>query len=159
MGEAIAEVGYLSGICAHDGTDWQKLKVDAEGRLEVSVVAGLEYVDRGDPSVYDFDQSSLQMDNTWYALSLSGIVTDSDAVLVHLLLQIADETPGTALHLQEYGNTNDVNIAGVVAQAVDTWNMADCLVTIGPPRDIFYRVTAVATAVRITVRGWWRPAA
>ena len=27
MGEPIAEVGYLAGVCGHDGTDWQKLNL------------------------------------------------------------------------------------------------------------------------------------
>ena len=159
MGEPIAEVGYLAGICAHDGADWQKLKIDAEGRLEVSVVAGLEYVDRGDPATHDFIQTDLQMDNTWYALSLSGIVTDSDAVLVHLLVGLQDDTPGTALYIREFGNANSVNIAALVAQVANIFVWTDCLVTIDATRDISYKVSAVATAARISVRGWWRPAA
>ena len=35
MGEPIAEVGYLAGLCVPDGDDWVKIKVDANGYLYV----------------------------------------------------------------------------------------------------------------------------
>ena len=35
MGEAIAKVGYLGGLCGHDGTGWLKVKTDANGYLYV----------------------------------------------------------------------------------------------------------------------------
>jgi hypothetical protein len=35
MAEPIAPVGDLAGICGHDGTDWLKVAVDANGYLKV----------------------------------------------------------------------------------------------------------------------------
>lgn len=35
MAEAIATVGDLAGICGHDGTNWLKVAVDANGYLKV----------------------------------------------------------------------------------------------------------------------------
>lgn len=35
MAEGIATVGDLAGICGHDGTDWLKVKTDANGYLYV----------------------------------------------------------------------------------------------------------------------------
>jgi hypothetical protein len=37
MAEPIAEYGNLSGVCGHDGTDWIKLQVDADGKLQITV--------------------------------------------------------------------------------------------------------------------------
>lgn len=37
MGEPIAEVGQLAGVCGHDGTDWQKVGISASDRLKVEV--------------------------------------------------------------------------------------------------------------------------
>ena len=159
MGEPIAEVGYLAGICGHDGADWQKLKVDADGRLEVSVTAGHKYIDRGDPAAHDFDQTDLDMDNSWYLLDLSDIILDSDAVLVHLLLIIKDGTAGTVLSIREHDNSNTVNIASAATQVANVWVYADCQVSIDTFRLIAYRVSSPADGIFITVRGWWRPAA
>ena len=159
MGEPIAEVGYLAGICAHDGTGWQKLKIDADGRLEVSVTAGHKYIDRGDPSAPDFTEADLDMDNSFYLLDLSDIVLDSDAVLVHLVLRIADSALGTLLQIREYDNTYAINVAEVGTQQISIWNSADCVVAIDSFRLISYRVSSVADGITITVRGWWRPAA
>lgn len=38
MGEPIATVGDLAGICGHDGTDWIKALIDAAGHLQIDVV-------------------------------------------------------------------------------------------------------------------------
>jgi len=35
MAEPIATVGYLAGLCGHDGTNWLKVKTDANGYLYV----------------------------------------------------------------------------------------------------------------------------
>jgi hypothetical protein len=37
MGEPIAEVGSLAGLCGHDGTDWIKVLVDSDGKLQIEV--------------------------------------------------------------------------------------------------------------------------
>lgn len=38
MGEPIATVGDLAGVCGHDGTDWIKALIDAAGHLQIDVV-------------------------------------------------------------------------------------------------------------------------
>jgi len=37
VGEPIATVGNLAGVCGHDGTDWIKLLVDEDGKLQITV--------------------------------------------------------------------------------------------------------------------------
>lgn len=37
MGEPIAEVGYLAGLCGFDDPDWLKVLVDADGKLIIEV--------------------------------------------------------------------------------------------------------------------------
>lgn len=39
MGETIATVGDLAGICGHDGTSWEKILIDASKRLVVAVAS------------------------------------------------------------------------------------------------------------------------
>ena len=43
MGEAIAEVGYLAGVCGHDGTDWQKLRIGALFNFESIVGKSVDH--------------------------------------------------------------------------------------------------------------------
>ena len=159
MGEAIAEVGYLAGICAHDGTDWQKLKIDAEGRLEVSVVAGHEYVDRGDPSAADFDIGDLICNGTWRDLDLSGIITDSDAVLVHLRVSVSSSATGAELDFRKNGNVNTANVEYIQVLVTAVTNHSSALVSLDENLVIEYIGSATLDTVSIVVRGWWRPAA
>ena len=159
MGEPIAEVGYLAGICAHDGTDWQKLKIDSEGRLEVVVTAGHEYVDRGDPSGYDFDIGDLICDGAWRDLDLSGVITDSDAVLVLMRVDIGSAVSGTAFHFKKNGLTYTVNSQGL--RVISTTFGASITVQVALDENLIveYNGAAALDAVNIAVRGWWRPAA
>lgn len=39
MGEPIAEVGYLAGLCGHNATSWEKVLIDASKRLVVAIAA------------------------------------------------------------------------------------------------------------------------
>lgn len=39
MGEVITSQGQLAGICGHDGSDWEKVLIDASKRLVVAVAA------------------------------------------------------------------------------------------------------------------------
>jgi hypothetical protein len=41
MGEPIATVGDLAGICGHDGTNWEKILIDASKRLVVAVASAV----------------------------------------------------------------------------------------------------------------------
>ena len=159
MGEPIAGVGYLAGICAHDGTDWQKLKIDSEGRLEVSVVAGHEYVDRGDPAAADFTEADLTMDANWYDLDLSGIITDSDAVLVHLGVTLSDLTLGSRILFREKGNVNTFNACRLYTQGVDQVTYGEFWITLDANLYIQYYASEVLSVLYITVHGWMRPAA
>ena len=70
MGEPIAEVGYLAGICGHDGTDWEKVLIDASKRLVVAVAAlsGEVEVVQSDPAdllvgQHQFDGSAWRKSN------------------------------------------------------------------------------------------------
>ena len=159
MAEPIAEVGYLAGICAHDGTDWQKLKIDSEGRLEVVVTAGHEYVDRGDPNAIDFDISDLICDSTWRDLDLSGIITDSDAVLVQMRAIISSDTVGTTMVFRENGNEFTFNSQEIVIYNTAVTGREDVLVRLDENLVIEYFGSTLLNTVTIIVRGWWRPAA
>lgn len=52
MSEPVAEVGYLAGLCGHDGTEWLKVKVDSNGYLRVigAGVAGAIEVTQDTPA-------------------------------------------------------------------------------------------------------------
>lgn len=39
MGEPIATVGELAGVCGHDGTSWEKILIDSSKRLVVAIAS------------------------------------------------------------------------------------------------------------------------
>jgi len=70
MAEPIAPVGDLAGICGHDGTDWLKVAVDANGYLKVvgGGVAGAIEVTQDTPGdllvgSHQYDGSSWRKSN------------------------------------------------------------------------------------------------
>ena len=148
-------------ITAYDPSvdKWRAVEVDAEGRLEVSVTAGHKYIDRGDPDAFDFDETDLTMDSSWYDLDLSGIITDSDAVLVHLRVSITDATIGANFYLRENGNTQGYNVSVLTIQNAGTYMHEDAWVTLDENLVIEYNAAVAFDAVKIVVRGWLRPAA
>lgn len=68
MGEPIAEVGYLAGICGHDGDAWEKILIDASRRLVVVVA------DSGGSDLQDVvDQLEILVAATPYRSTTSAI--------------------------------------------------------------------------------------
>ena len=80
--------GFLSTTSAAN-TLW--FTNDAGTDVQLGVEDGGQYVDRGDPSSWDFQEGDLTTDNTWRDLDLSSIVP-SGAVAVHLYVLIKDDT-------------------------------------------------------------------
>jgi len=91
MGEAIAEVGYLAGLCGRSGTDWLKVQVDSNGYLKVigAGVAGAIEVTQDTPDdllvgQHQYDGSAWHKSNmlwgynAWWAESLGGVATGAN---------------------------------------------------------------------------------
>ncbi len=121
--------------------------------------AGLEYVNRGDPAVYDALIGDVTADSTWRDLALGEVVTDSDAELIHRALQCQDDSAGKVFFVREDGNTHGVNALRAGTPAANVSGYADGFVPCSSGRTIEYYISSGMDAIYLTVRGWWKPAA
>ena len=112
-------------------------------------------IDRGDPSAFDFTLTGLTVDAAWHALSLASIIP-SGALAAVVRIGIQNNTPGEAVHLRKYGNSNGINIGSAVAQVSGVNMFSECLVYCDTNRQIEYYITAGGTwaAVDIVVKAW-----
>ncbi|NIP22616.1 MAG: hypothetical protein GWN55_00370 [Phycisphaerae bacterium] len=113
------------------------------------------YVDRGDPSAYDWTHADLTEDGTWRDLDLSSIIPET-AKLVHLRVIVQDDAASSSLALRENGNSNLHNGNAVRTQAPDIVNEGEVLVKPDKNRKIEYNATNTTwTLINIVVRGWF----
>lgn len=119
--------------------------------------SGQTYVDRGDPSSFDFTVSSLTTDNTWNDLDLSSIVAaDGASNLVHLLVAVQDGSTNVGIQFRENGNSNGLNVSICWINTSGQDHYFDVLVLMDASRIIEYKASNTTfTTINIAVRGWW----
>lgn len=119
---------------------------------------GLIFVDRGDPAAVDLDKDDVTIDGAYHDLDLSGIITDSDAVIVEFRMIIRDAQAAGAFTIRAKGNSNSVNIAReyayVANEAVEGANWCP----LDEDLKCEYTITAGVDEIWFVVRGWWKPA-
>lgn len=103
MGEPIAEVGYLAGLCGHDGTGWLKVKTDANGYLYVvgTGTAGAIEVTQDTPGdllvgQHQYDGSAWRKSNLIFGYNdrILEVAEDTDVGAGTQTLEIAVDTSG-----------------------------------------------------------------
>lgn len=120
-----------------------------------NIVGKSGYVDRGDPSGWDFELGVLTTDATWNDLDLSGIVPGG-ATIVLLTVNIKDDTAGSRIMFRENGNSNAYNISPLNTQEANYRLYGDCWVKPDKNRIIEYNAEDVTwTSIEILVRGWF----
>ena len=120
----------------------------------------LGFIDRGDPSGYDFELADFTTDGTWQtgadALDLSNIVP-SDAKAVLLGVMVLDGSVAVYLQLRESGNSAVYNKGTVRTQLGGTWNDADVTVPYNSDQKVEYITSNTTfTGINVTVKGWWK---
>ena len=121
-----------------------------------NLVAGNhKFVDRGDPSTYDFTQAALTTNGVWNDLNLSSIIPKG-TVLVLIRASVSDETVGLLLAFRKNGQKNTINASQIRTQQVSMYNSSDMIVACDNQRIIEYAATNTTwTTIQIIVRGWW----
>lgn len=118
-------------------------------------VGGLNYVDRGNPSAYDFDQTTLTADGAWHTLSLSAIVPVGAKAVV-LRVGASRSVAGTYLRIACVGNSAAFNCANVATQVANVINEQTTMILLNASRQIQYWATSgVFVSLRLVVMGWW----
>jgi hypothetical protein len=116
---------------------------------------GLQYIDRGDASAYDYDQTTLTADSDWHTASLAAIVP-ANAKVVRLRVGAAHASAGKFFRVAKVGNTGFYNQAQVVTQAANTVNEQTTELLLNAAREIVYWATSGSwVSLRLVVMGWW----
>lgn len=136
-----------------------------EAGLEFGSVApgsGDEYVDRGDPATYDWEETGskavLNTDATWRDLDCSGTVPVG-ATAIAFRMVLVDDMIGSYFLMRKNGNSNDKSAQG---QRITTANATIenyVIIHCDSNRVVEYNGANVAFAlIRLSIVGWFVPA-
>lgn len=116
---------------------------------------GLQYVDRGDASAYDFDVTTLTADGAWHTLSLAAIIPANAKVAV-LRIGASRSVAGTYFRVAKVGNVTQYNNANVATQVANVINEQTTEIALNAAREIAYWATSgTFVSLRLLVMGWW----
>lgn len=113
------------------------------------------FVDRGDPSVVDFEKEDLTIDGAWHLLDLSGIVPPAaKAVLFGGLCE--GNAIDWKIRLRTKGNSNEVNVACLETIRANVIRCRSGIVALCGEQKVEYNADNQAwTTLSLVVRGWW----
>lgn len=125
--------------------------------IQVEEAIDMKYVDRGDPANVDFEETDLTLDGLPHNLDLAAIVPPEGANhLVHVVIIGESSAAGIPiLELRKPGNTHWRNEDGFGMPVATLMGSGSAWVMMDSNREINYRAPATATAIKITVRGYW----
>jgi len=113
------------------------------------------YVDRGDPTSWDWEVGDLTTNGGWHDLDCSSIVS-SDAVSIVFKLAIQDGVAGSTILLRKNGNSNAYNTCAIRTQIADIYNDAVFIVPCDSNQVVeYYGTNTGFSAVSICIMGWF----
>lgn len=113
------------------------------------------YVDRGDPSDWDFEETDLTTDETWNELDCSSVVP-AGAVAIIFCGYISDDAAGSYLLFRKNGNTNSYNKGSVTAAVANQGFDFQVIVGCDADRKVqYYGKNVTFTAIKICIAGWF----
>ena len=128
------------------GTD----EIDASG-----LVGRTNYVDRGDPSSWDWEVGDLTTDATWRDLDCSAIVP-AGAIALDLLVWLKDDAAGSNIMFKKKDNTNDISLADVRTQVANVDIAQRFIIACDTNRIVeYYGKDLAFVTIRIHVCGWF----
>jgi hypothetical protein len=114
----------------------------------------LGFVDRGDPSDYDWTESSFTFDSTWRDLDCSSIVPINTAAIA-FRASITDDSTASYFALRKNGSANDRNEDIIFTRIADIRYDSLMIVACDVDRVVEYRGTSGIDNFDLVVRGWW----
>lgn len=123
-------------------------------KFGLEATGGMEYVDRGDPSAYDWETGDLTLDGNWHELDCSGIVPEG-AKAIHFKVVVQDDADGNGFQIGKNDNSNRLNTLLAISVATNVTQAADGLVTCDNSKKVEYKATNTTwTLVQLLIRGW-----
>lgn len=113
------------------------------------------FIDRGDPSAFDFVVGDLTTDGNWHDLDLSSIIPVG-AQSALLRVSVTDDAANSSIAFRENGNSNVYNDAIVSTQVSGVQIYGEIIVSCDSDGVVEYNATNTTfTTINILVRGWW----
>lgn len=118
------------------------------------LVGRVNYVDRGDPGVIDYDINDFTIDGGYHDLDCSAVVPEG-AKAIHIVAFLQATTVGQSLRLRKNGNIYPRNVAFCFTQVANKNISMDVFVACDDDQIIEYAL-AIATwnSLSMTIRGW-----
>ena len=128
-------------------------------KATAGVISGstdLGFVDRGDPSAFDFSIGDLTTDATWRDLDLSSIIPAGAKAVLFSATVRDDDAANSVFQLREKGNSNTHNVAAIRTQAAAVTQELALIVVPDSDRKVQYKASNVTwNKIDLLVRGWW----
>jgi len=113
------------------------------------------YVDRGDPSAWDYVTGMFSPDGAWHEMDLSAIVPP-EAVAICFELRMQVTGAGRYIQFRKKGNVNTYNVSIHYTQASNAVFTCDGIVSLSEDKKIEYLMTPyIWTGVFFLVKGWF----
>lgn len=142
------------------GSAGQGLVVDSGETtgLKWADLDGMDFVNRGDPSAFDWTHATLTTDGDWHDLDCSSIVpAGAEAIL--LRVYILDDANESFLQFRPNGNTNAINAPAVRSGAANIAVEQTITVSCDSNRVIEYRGSNTTfTEIYVAIPAWYVPA-
>jgi hypothetical protein len=117
--------------------------------------ASMQFVDRGDPSAWDFVLTDLITDGAWHDMDLSAIVP-ANAIAAVLDVTYSEGAAGNYILFRKKGNVNEINMGVTRVQVPNVVNDSCLIVALSSDGKIQYLTTNTTfTVINILVRGWF----
>ena len=137
----------------HEEEFYNALRLAFDGMAEKIDSNG--FIDRGDPTAYDWTEATLTADGAWHDLDLSSII-DEGTKAVQLTVEGYDDSLN-AIYFRKKGNANSVSKASWYNPIINQTHSQDLIVACDINGVIEYWMSAVVwTSLDITVKGWWK---
>lgn len=114
------------------------------------------YIDRGDPSGYDFITGNFTKDWTWRELDLSGIIPKgAKAACIKIVSEVATVNYGQ-FYLRKHGNSEGIAVPGLIHRIPDLGIVTNLVVALDVDAKVDYIAENVTwTILSLVVIGWW----
>jgi len=154
----------LIDVPAFSGNEGKYLRVDSTASgIEYVTISGVSgtggsvFVNRGDPTDYDWLVGDFTTDGTWRDLDCSSIAP-SGASAIYFRMRVLDNAAGSYFYLRKNGNSNARNISGVQTQVSNEAIEGTMFVPCDSNRIVEYLAANTAfTEISVLILGWLVP--
>lgn len=129
-------------------------KGDKGDKGDTGEAGAFNYVDRGDPAAWDFNQTNFITDGAWRELDLSSIVPEN-AVGVFFICEVKSGIASGNAKFRKHGNVNYCNVCWQRIQYANRKISMDCFLPLENGRIIDYQFqSGTWSEILFLVKGW-----